>query len=343
MKLLYKQTSPETKKAMIRTIENQEFSNQKDIETKVEEKILSKTRHNYCKIVNSGNAGILTAMNAIEGPILIPDQGAWHGFKQIAKFLNKKIIIFKTDLGLINIEILEDILKENSLINNKYTNNDNDNNKNNNCKNVPGLFLTSFAGYTAEQPIEEISKWCKKNEILLIEDASGGITDPEMKLGNGNYSDIIIVSTSSPKIINIGDGGFITTNKKEIFEKSKLILKICKSNKITEKAIANEIEFAENNLKGIIEATTYIKNRLDNVIHENKRGINVVIQSDDNHNLAKNLKKEFDLNGRSFITKCPNYNRLKQKGLAIEIKNIDPRSLTKENLDNIINVVKKCQ
>lgn len=328
MKLTYKQTSPETKKIMIQTIENQCFSKQKDLESEAESKILSKTQHTYCKIVNSGNAAILVAMNAIEGPILIPDQGAWHGFKQIAKFLNKEIIIFKTDRGLINTEILKETLLENPSIINFHGS---------------GLFLTSFAGYTAEQPIEEISKWCKENEILLIEDASGGIADPEMKLGNGNYSDIIIVSTSSPKIINIGDGGFITTNNRDIFEKSKLILKICKSNKITENAIANEIKFAENNLKKTIEATTYIKNKLDNVVHKNKRGTNVIIQSDDHHNLAKNLKEEFNIDGRSLITKCPNYNRVKQKGVAIEIKNIDPHSLTSDNIDNIIDIIKKYQ
>lgn len=328
MKLFYKQTSLETKKVMIKTIKNQRFSKQKNVEMGAEEKILSKTKHNYCEIVNSGNAAILAAMNAIEGFILIPDQGAWHGFKQIAKLLNKEIIIFKTDFGLIDIGILRDLLLKNPLIKNNYSS---------------GLFLTSFAGYTAEQPIKEISKWCKKNGILLIEDASGGIADHEMKLGNGNYSDIIIVSTSSPKIINIGDGGFITTNNKDIFEKSKLVLKICKSNEITTNAIGNEIKFAENNLKKTIAATSYIKNRLDNVIHKNKRGTSVIIQSENHHNLAKNLKEEFDLEGKSFIRKCPNYNRVKEKGVAIEIKNIDPQSLTSENIDKIIAIIKKYQ
>jgi DegT/DnrJ/EryC1/StrS aminotransferase family protein len=366
MKLLYKQSSQQTKTAMRKVAESyisKENSYQKEAETK----ILSKTNHTHCRIVNSGNAAIMVAMNAIEGPILIPDQGAWHGFKQIAKFLNKEIIIFKTDLGIINLEKLDNILKQYPFIKNNNNTNNNTNNKNNNKINitnkinnnnndsndkdnndiysinekVPGLFLTSFAGYTGEQPMKEISNWCKENGIFLVEDASGAITDSEKKLANGNYSDIIVCSTSSPKVINVGDGGFITTDNKEIFEKSKLLLNICKSNEITYKGIATEIEFAENNLKKTIESTKYIKNNLENVIHKNKRGTNVIIQSENPYDLVKNLKKQFDLEGRSFITKCPNYNRIKQKAVAIEIKNIDTKSLTKDNLDEIINIIRE--
>ena len=43
------------------------------------------------------------------------------------------------------------------------------------------------------------------------------------------------------------------------------------------------------------------------------------------------------------INKCPNYNRLKIKGVAIEIKNLDYSELNKENLDNIIEIISKYQ
>jgi dTDP-4-amino-4,6-dideoxygalactose transaminase len=332
MKLLYKQASQKTKEAMTKIAKNPELANKNDFEKETKSKILSKTNHKECEIVNSGNAAIMVAMNAISGPILIPDQGAWHGFKQIAKFLNKEIIQIKTDLGMINEEVLNKFLKENPL--------DSSQNNTNDTHNKQALFLTSFAGYTGEQPIEEIANWCRENNILLVEDASGAITDPEKNLANGNYSDIIIASTSSPKVINVGDGGFISTNIENIFEKSSILLKIAKSNNITKCGIAKEIDFAENNLKKTLEATKYIKNNLDNVIHQDKRGTNVIIRTGNKHNIAKNLKEEFDLGGKSIITKCPNYNRLKIKGIAIEIKNIDTKSLTKENLDEIIAIIK---
>ncbi|WP_054835151.1 DegT/DnrJ/EryC1/StrS family aminotransferase [Methanobrevibacter arboriphilus] len=234
------------------------FENKNNNDNDIKAKICSKTDHSYCEIVNSGNAAIMVAMNAIKGPIIIPDQGAWHGFKQIAKFLNKEILTIKTDLGgIITQEKLDEFLEKNHYINNNGTS---------------AIFLTSFAGYTAEQPMKKISNWSRKNDITLVEDASGGICDFEKKLANGKYSDIIIVSTSSPKVINVNDGGFITTNNKEIFKKSKLLLKVFKSNNITKKAIYTEIDFAENNLKKTIQATSYIKNNLDNIIHQKKRG-----------------------------------------------------------------------
>jgi len=338
MKLLYKQASKETKEAMAKIAKNPEIASGNDYENEAKSKILAKTNHKTCEIVNSGNAAIMVAMNNIHGPILIPDQGAWHGFKQIAKFLNKEILSIKTDLGIINEEVLDKFLKENPSI---VSNNNNNNNNIHKKTNYPSLFLTSFAAYTAEQPIKEIANWCRQNNILLVEDASGAITDPEHKLANGKYSDIIIASTSSPKVINVGDGGFITTNIDNFFEKSKILLKIAKTNNITKCGISTELDFAEANLKKTLEATKYIKNNLDNVIHQDARGTNVIIKTDNNHSLAKELRDEFDLGGKSIITKCPNYNRLKIKAVAIEIKNIDVKSLTKENIDKIVNIIKE--
>ncbi|MDR0900753.1 MAG: DegT/DnrJ/EryC1/StrS family aminotransferase [Methanobrevibacter sp.] len=330
MELKYKQASKETRLAMAEIAENPslgEKENSYSIET--ESKIIAATGHRHAKIVNSGNAAILTTMNAIEGPILIPDQGGWHGFKQIAKFLNKEVIKIKTDLGLITEESLENINIKEIMAKSQYK--------------EPAIFLTSFAGYTAEQNMETISNWSLENNVLVVEDASGAITDNERKLANKKYSDIIIGSTSSPKVINVGDGGFISTNKQEIFEKSRLILKICKPNNITYKGIFTEIDHSSDNLKKTIESTMYMKNNLDNVVHEDKRGTNVIIAKRDPSTLLRNLKIKFNVGGKSIITICPNYNRLNIKGIAIEIKNLDPTSLTKENLDEMIEIIKLYQ
>ena len=330
MNLLYKTQSKETKVAMAEVAEDPQVT---EIESsylrEAESKIISKTNHLHGKVVNSGNAAILVAMNAIKGPILIPDQGAWHGFKQIAKFLNKETIIFKTDLGLISIENLDDLLTTNKSIRSESS--------------EPAIFLTSFAGYCAEQPIVEIANWCRKNDVLLVEDASGGITDPEKKLANGLYSDIIVCSTNSPKVVNVGDGGFITTSRMDIFEKSRLLLNVCKPSDITSKGIFTELDFSENNLKNTLEATTYIKNNLDNVVHQDKRGTNVILATKNPQELNKNLRVNLNVEGKSIITLCPNYNRIKQRAIAIEIKNLATESLNKENLDEMIEIIKKYQ
>ena len=278
-------------------------------------KIKDLTSKENVKVTSSGNNSIFIALAAVEGDIIIPDQGGWHGFKQIAKFLNKNIITLKTDLGLINIDYLDEMeFKENS-----------------------ALIFTSFAGYTAEQDIDSINKYCRDNDILTIEDASAGIGDVDNKLGQ--KSDIIIASTGSPKIINVGSGGLIATDDAEIFKKTSLPQKLSKTNEIICSGIDNELDNVKENLKVSLNATDYVKKHIPNVIHDDKRGINVIIPHDDAKSICWNLKKTLTTDKSGFITTCPNYNRIKQKAICVEIKNLDYTCLEKENLDIIIDKV----
>ena len=289
-----------------------------DYEESAVSKIKDLTGHDEAKITSSGNNSIFIALSAIKGDIIIPDQGGWHGFKQIAKFLNKNIITLKTDLGLIDPNELDNLeLPENS-----------------------ALIFTSFAGYTAEQDTKGISKYCKNNNITTIEDASAGIGDKENLLGNGNYSDIIIASTGSPKMINVGIGGFISTNDREIFSDSKLPQKLSKASNIICGGIDCEIDNVGKNLEVTLNATEYLKKRLPNAIHPNKRGVNVIIPHEDAKSISWNLKQTLTTDKGGFITTCPNYNRVKAKAVAIEIKNLDYGCLEKENLDKIIEEIK---
>lgn len=288
-----------------------------DYEAKCISKIKRLTSHDEARITSSGNNSIFIALSAIEGDIIVPDQGGWHGFKQIAKFLNKNIITLKTDFGLINPNYLEDLeIKENS-----------------------ALIFTSFAGYTAEQDTESISKYCRNNGILTIEDASAGIGDHEHKLGNGNLSDIIIASTGSPKIINVGSGGFISTNHNEIFDKTTLPQKLSKTSQIICSGICSELENVTEKLEVSLNATDYVKNNIENSLHANKRGVNIIIPHDNAKEISWNLRKILTLDKSGFITTCPNYNRVKQKAIAVEIKNLSYDCLEKEHLDKIIEEI----
>jgi hypothetical protein len=185
-----------------------------------------------------------------------------------------------------------------------------------------------------------------KNNILLVEDASGAIGDSEGKLANGKYSDIIIGSTGSPKIVNVEDGGFITTNDNSLFDKSNLLLKTNKASNITACGIYNELDFAEENLKETIDVCLYLKESIEektnfNVFHTDKRGINVIMEAEDSKSLSYKLRQEFVLDRHGMITKCPNYNRLREKAVALEIKNLDISCLSDDNLDEMIRILKK--
>jgi hypothetical protein len=288
-----------------------------NMEAKAIDKIKSLTGHENVKITSGGNNSIFIALCAIEGDLIIPDQGGWHGFKQIAKFLGKNIITLKTDLGLISTEYLEELdVKENS-----------------------ALIYTSFAGYCAEQDTKSISKYCKNNNITTIEDASAGIGDSEKRLGNGKYADIIIASTGSPKIINVGSGGFITSNDEDIFRKTSLPQKLSKTSQIVCGGICCELDNVGEKLELTVNATKHLKNNIETTLHANKRGVNVIIPHDNAKEISWNLKKLLPIDKSGFITTCPNYNRVKQKAIAVEIKNLAYECLENENLEKIIEEI----
>ncbi|ADC47268.1 hypothetical protein mru_1418 [Methanobrevibacter ruminantium M1] len=332
MNLKFKKPSRESQMAMSKVAIGEDNI---DYHNMAEEKLSNATNHQYAKLVNSGNAAILTAMNSIDGAILIPDQGAWNGFKQIANFLNKDLITVTTNQCIIDLDYLQESINQND----DNIDLDDENNKS-------ALFLTSFAAYTAEQDIKEIAKFLHKYNILLAEDASGAICDMKGDLANGKYSDIIIGSTGSPKIINVEDGGFITTNDNSLLEKSRLILKTSKCSNITACGISHEIEYAKDNLNKTIDFTLNLKEKLNDstdfeVFHSNKRGINLILKTNDPKSLSYKLRQEFALDSHGMITKCPNYNRLKEKAVAIEIKNLDISCLNEHNSNQIFNTIKK--
>ena len=288
---------------------------EKDYEESCINKIKNLTDKDYAKVTSSGNNSIFIALSAVKGDIILPDQGGWHGFKQIAKFLNKNVITLKTDMGLIDTGYLDEIeISDNS-----------------------ALIFTSFAGYTAEQDVKRINRYCKDNGIMTIEDASAGIGDEKHNLGL--LSDIILASTGSPKMINVGSGGLIAANDEEIFKKTSLPQKLSKTSQIVCSGIDNEIDNVGKNLELSLNATDYVKKHIEKTIHANKRGINVIIQHDDAKSICWDLKKTLTTDKSGFITTCPNNNRIKQKAICIEIKNLDYDCLKKENLDMIIDTV----
>jgi len=71
--------------------------------------------------------------------------------------------------------------------------------------------------------IKEIKEIAKKNNLILIEDAAESLG---ARIGNsmvGTFGDSAIYSFCGPKVITTGEGGAITTNNKDLYEKIKLI------------------------------------------------------------------------------------------------------------------------
>jgi len=69
--------------------------------------------------------------------------------------------------------------------------------------------------------IEKIKKISEQNNILVIEDACHALGSKykDNKIGSCKYSDMAVFSFHPAKHITTGEGGMITTNSKEIYEK----------------------------------------------------------------------------------------------------------------------------
>ena len=75
--------------------------------------------------------------------------------------------------------------------------------------------------------VDILKKICRKNKIILVEDAAEVIGQ---KLNNklcGSYGDISIFSFYANKQITTGEGGMITTNSKKLYEQSKSLRNLC--------------------------------------------------------------------------------------------------------------------
>lgn len=86
------------------------------------------------------------------------------------------------------------------------------------------VIIVDFAGYPHN--LEEFRALCDEYGLLLIEDAchapGGWFTDSEgkkQKCGNGQFADISVFSFHPVKHIATGEGGMVTTNNPELYNK----------------------------------------------------------------------------------------------------------------------------
>ncbi len=81
------------------------------------------------------------------------------------------------------------------------------------------LIPVHFAGISCD--MEKISKLAKKHNLFVIEDAAHAIGSDyrNEKIGSCAYSDMTIFSFHPVKTITTAEGGAITTNSKELYEK----------------------------------------------------------------------------------------------------------------------------
>ncbi len=269
---------------------------QAKLEERVTKKISKLTRHSHTVLTERGNSAIYLALAIAKrvNPrphVLIPDQGGWISFKNYPKNFNFNIQELETNHGLINTRKLRS-----------------------KAKTASALLITSFAGYFAEQPLKKISKICKETGCLLIEDASGAISD--RKLCNGKYSDVVVGSFEKSGPVNVGYGGFISLSNLKYLEAISDALSLFKVHNSIYKDVRGKLN--NKRLKALLAKAEQVKKDLKKfgIIHADKRGINVIAKFD-----PKVIK--YCHENCYHYTLCPNYTRINEKAICVELKRLE--------------------
>ncbi|MBW2972657.1 DegT/DnrJ/EryC1/StrS family aminotransferase [Candidatus Woesearchaeota archaeon] len=264
------------------------------------------TKHKHVKLVHRGNAAILCALYMVKKAnprpfILIPDQGGWLSFKTYPKMLGFDTRTVKTNRGLIDLIDLEKKAESGA-----------------------ALLVTSFAGYFAEQPMSYISKICKRNNCLIIEDASGAVGDDT--LCDGTYADIIVGSFGKWKPINVEYGGFISTANKEYLDDAKDIFSATNFYPKYD-VLLDKLSRAKDTVKLMVKRAETVKQEIAKrfpelkIIHQEMRGLNVVVRTA-SEDEKKHIEEYCDEKGFDYV-ECPQYIRLEEEAISIELKRIE--------------------
>jgi hypothetical protein len=275
------------------------------IKKHINERLRELTQQSQILLTNSGNSAIFLALIAAKqrgiDTIFIPDQGGWFTYKTFPPVLGLDIKELKTDYGLIDLKELEQNANPHS-----------------------GLIFASLAGYIAPQPLKQISEICSKKGCLLIEDASGVIGDPVYKeLCNGKYSDIIVASFGKWKSVNLGYGGFISSNTKENLRFDKGLLQMFRFHESFYEALYQKLDLAKARTAYFHSMCDKIIKELSNfkIIHSDKPGLNVVVKSKTLQEKEKIIN--YCRNNQYEYTTCPRYIRVMENAISIEVKRLD--------------------
>ena len=171
-----------------------------------EEKIASYCGAKYCVAVSNGTAALhlasLVLLNENEKVLTTPN--SFLATSNSILYVNAKpIFVDIQDEGNIDLDLCEEELKKDS--------------------SIKAIYVVHFSG----NPVNQTKlKYLKETyNVKILEDCahSIGASFEGIKSGNCKYSDISIFSFHPVKHITTGEGGAITTNSKEIYEKLLLL------------------------------------------------------------------------------------------------------------------------
>ncbi len=255
------------------------------------------TKHQHVQITNSGNlaifAGLYYAKCAGYTTLLICDQGGWLTYPDYAHLLGMQVVTLTTNDGVIIPQTLT------------------------NYKSAVLLF-TSFAGYFAEQPLAEIARVAKEHNILLIEDASSAFGDERMC--NGTYTDIIVASFGTWKIVENHHGGCITLKNPKLAQKE--VKSLIKPIQLDYQKLHASLSSAQLRLTTLLKQAEEVKKDLHKLgiqtLHPEKRGV-VVVAPYTSENEREKIER-YCTEKKFEYHQCPREIRVLRPAISIELK-----------------------
>ena len=173
-----------------------------------EKKFSKRLKRKYSVAVSNGTAALEIAIKALgikkNDEVIIPNFTIISNALAVIK-QNAKPVLIDCDLTTWNMKI-EDIEKN---INKK----------------TKAIIITHIYSFSNE--MEKIIKICKKNKLLLIEDAAEVLGLKYKNKLCGSFGDISTFSFYANKQVTTGEGGMITTNNKKFYDKCLELRNLC--------------------------------------------------------------------------------------------------------------------
>ena len=167
-----------------------------------EKAICDYTGAKYCVAVSNATAGLHLAMLAIgitQGDEVITSTNTFLASSNCVLYAGASVKFADIEPDTANIDPVE--------IEKQIT------------PNTKCIIPVHFAGQSCD--MERIDKIAKKHNLFIVEDAAHAIGSDykDTKVGSCKYSDMTVFSFHPVKTITTGEGGAITTNNKELYEK----------------------------------------------------------------------------------------------------------------------------
>ncbi len=202
LKSRYKNEKREIMKSLDRVLKKGHLVLTPELE-EFEEKICKYTKRNYCLGLNSGTDALMMSLWSLgigKGDEVITSPTSFIATVGAITHVGAKPVFVDTkeDFNL-NEDKIEDKIN----------------------KRTKAIMPVHWTGRMCN--MIKIKHLAKKYNLKIIEDAAQGMGSFYNNLHAGSYSDVAAFSTHPLKNLNaLGDGGFITTNNKQVYQKIKM-------------------------------------------------------------------------------------------------------------------------